>query len=278
MSFRTYHAVTGTDASQLGGQVEAQRQRVRARLQAVRRVVAVASGKGGVGKSWITVALALGAAARGQRVALLDADLKAPTAARLLGASGPLRVDEHGVHPAEGRGGVRVLSSDLLLSDGAPLMWRARTGDDFAWRTLLETGMLRELLGDGAWGELDLLLVDLPPDVDRLADLAALAPSLAGVVMVTIPSEESRAAVRRALRRASDAGIPLLGVVENMAGQRCARCGEVSPLFAGDAGAWLSGEFAVPLLARVPFAPGALDDPDSRVLADLRDALRRVLR
>ena len=278
MSFRTYHALGGADVSRLGEQVDAQRERVRARLRTVSRVVAVASGKGGVGKSWITAALALGAAARGKRVALLDADLKAPTAARLLGAGGPLRVDEQGVHPAEGRRGVRVLSSDLLLSDGAPLMWRARTGDDFAWRTLLETGMLRELLGDGAWGDLDLLFVDLPPDVDRLADLATLAPSLAGVVMVTIPSEDSRAAVRRAMRRAADAGIPLLGVVENMVGQRCARCGDVSPLFAGDAGAWLAGEFAVPLLARVPFAPGALDDDSSRPVAELWDALRRVLR
>lgn len=272
MSFRTYHEVTGADRSALGQQVGAQRERVRDRLKSVRNVVAVVSGKGGVGKSFVTSALALGAAAMGNRVGVLDADLKAPTMPSMLGASGPLRVDDEGIHPAVGRDGVRVVSTDFLLADGAPLAWRSTVGDAAVWRGLLEAGTLREFLADVAWGDLDLLLVDMPPDSDRLDDLAELAPSLAGAIAVTIPSDESRRAVQRAIRRALDSKVRLLGIVENMAGRACADCGAVQPLFPGDAGAQLAEEFDVPLLHRLPFAAG-----DTTAAAKLATALREVL-
>jgi ATP-binding protein involved in chromosome partitioning len=260
VSFRTYHEVTGDDRSALGAQVAAQRRRVRDRLASVRRVVAIASGKGGVGKSHVAASIA-GCAARllDGGVGVLDADLQGPTIPRLLAAAGPLRVDAEGVvQPATGRDGVRVVSTALLLEADAPLAWRAPDEDSFVWRGVLETGALREMLADVAWGALDLLVVDLPPGVDRLRDLATLVPALAGTVAVTIPSEESRAAVARSMRAAADAGIPLLGVVENMSGCVCGACGAARPLFEGDAGAALSAGFGVPLLGRIPFAaPGA---------------------
>jgi ATP-binding protein involved in chromosome partitioning len=276
VSFRTYHEVPGDDRSRLGAQVASQRRRVRDRMAGIRRVVAVASGKGGVGKSHVTAAVARCAAAMlPGGVGVLDADLHGPTIPRLLGARGPLRVDAAGiVEPAVGHGGVRVVSTALLLEVDAPLAWRGPDEEAFVWRGALEAGTLRELLGDVAWGPLDLLLVDLPPGGERLRDLAALARGMAGAVAVTIPSEESRAAVARSMRSAAAAGIPLLGVVENMSGRRCRACGAAEALFEGDAGASLARDFGVPLLARIPFATA---DGDADAAQAVRAATAALL-
>lgn len=276
MSFRTYHEVTGPDRSRLGEQVGQQRARVAARLAGVRRTIAVMSGKGGVGKSYVTASLALGAArSLAGGVGVVDADLKSPTVARMLETRGPVRVTEDGVHPPVSPHGVRVMSTAFLLDDGAPLAWREHPGERFVWRGVLETGALREFLSDVVWGTLDLLLVDLPPGADKLSDLAELLPQLTGAIAVTIPSDESHAAVRRSMQAARQQGVPLLGVVENMSGYECDGCAQTRPLFSGDAGAELAREFDVPLLARVPFrfagvaAPRARDDDIERLVATL---------
>lgn len=275
MKFRTYHQVEGEDASRLGEQVAAQRERVQERLRGIRRVIAIMSGKGGVGKSYVTAALALGLARRLTRgVGVLDADLKGPTAARLVGATGPVRLDEEGAHPALGHEGVKVFSMDLLLEDGQPLRWNEPGHERFVWRGLLETGALREFLADVVWGPLDLLLIDLAPGADRLEDLAELVPGLSGALAVTIPSEESRRSVERAMRSAEHAKVRLLGVIENMSGYACAGCGRTGPLFPGEAGPALAKEFGVPLLARIPFHPAALPPAE---LATLTDAVAAVL-
>ena len=276
VKFRTYREVTGSDASALGSQVERQRERVRSRLASIGRVVAIMSGKGGVGKSYLTAGLARLLAARDRRVGVLDADLAAPTAARLLGASGPLQIDEE-VHPASGAAGIKVFSTDLLLEEGAPLRWREPDSERFVWRSTLEAGVLREFLSDVAWGDLDLLLVDLPPGTDRLHDLAELVAAQAAIVAVTVPSNESQRAVSRAMRAATEGGLTILGVVENMSGYACPDCGATGPLFPGDAGAALAAEFEMPLLARIPFAPGrSLDDPITE-LAAVADAVQTGL-
>lgn len=276
MSFRTYHQVTDPDRSRLGEQVGLQRARVAARLAGVKRTIAVMSGKGGVGKSYVTASLALGAArSLAGGVGVVDADLKSPTVARLLDTRGPVRVSEDGVHPAVSPHGVRVMSTAFLLDDGAPLAWREHPGERFIWRGLLETGALREFLSDVVWGTLDLLLVDLPPGADKLSDLAELFPQLTGAIAITIPSDESHAAVRRSMQVARQRCVPLLGVVENMSGYECDGCAQTRPLFSGDAGAALAREFDVPLLARVPFrsagaaAPRARDDDIERLVATL---------
>ncbi|MBI4502192.1 MAG: ATP-binding protein [Gemmatimonadetes bacterium] len=254
MTFRSYHQVPGADRSGLLDQVLAQRARVTERLARVRRVVAVMSGKGGVGKSHVTALLARGAAnGKGRRVGVLDADLKSPTCARMLGAQGPVRVGENGAEPVVGIDGVRLFSSDLLLEEGKPLAWKEPDSERFLWRGALETGALREFLSDVAWGDLDLLLIDLPPGADRLADLAALVPGITGTVAVTIPSEESRRSVERSIRTALDAKIPVLGIVENMSGYACEHCYNVGPLFEGNAGEALSETFRIPLLGKLPF-------------------------
>ncbi|HEV8358321.1 MAG TPA: P-loop NTPase [Gemmatimonadales bacterium] len=276
MKFRTYHQVEGSDASRLAEQVAAQRRRVEERLGTIGRVVAIMSGKGGVGKSYVTAAIALGLADRlPGGVGVLDADLKGPTAARLLGASGPVRLDQDGVHPAPGQSGVKVFSMDLLLEDGQPLRWNEPAHERFVWRGVLETGALREFLADVVWGSLDLLLVDLPPGADRLEDLAELVPHLAGALAISIPSEESRRSVERAMRSALRAKVKLLGVIENMSGYACGQCGRTGPLFPGNAGPALAEEFGVPLVAKIPFHSAPYPPAE---LKTLTDALAAVIR
>ena len=254
MSFRTYHEVPGEDRSQLAAQVGALRELVGSRLRTVRRTVAVMSGKGGVGKSYVTGLLAREAATTAT-VGVLDADLRGPTVSRMLEAKGPLAVTADGVEPASGVDGVRVVSTDLLLDEGRPLRWRDPGRERFIWRGALEASALREFLGDVVWGDLDLLLIDLPPGSDGVTDLHELVPGLDGAIAVTIPSEESRRSVARSIQAAVDEGIPVLGIVENMSGYRCPGCEATQPLFPGQAGAELSRAFGIPILARLAFQP-----------------------
>jgi len=277
VSHRTYFDVEGADRSALGDQVGRQRARVIERLRDVTRVVAVVSGKGGVGKSYVTAALARALAQSNAAAGVLDADLQSPTVARLLGASGPLRVTDDSVHPALGTHDVRVVSTDLLLDDGRPLAWRSNAGESHVWRGAAEAGVLREFLADVAWGALDVLLVDMPPDAGRLADLATLVRDKLSAIAVTIPSDESARSVQRALTAARDAGVTILGVVENMSGYACATCDTIGPLFSGNAGDRLAAAFDVPLLARLPFVPAGATPPNlPEVLIDVVHAQRAM--
>ena len=247
MSIRTYADLTGRDQSGLGEQVAEQHARVRHRLAGVRRVVGVVSGKGGVGKSYVTAHLATALARAGQAVGVLDADFNGPTVARLLSTdpSERLRIQGDAVVPIVGRDGVRCMSMTYLLEDGRPLTFRGPEHDSFVWRGAAEAAALREFLADVAWGALDVLLIDLPPGIQRCLELCDLLEQPPEGVTVTIPTPESGEAVRRALRAAADRGVRLLGIVENMVG----------PEFPGDAAETLSQEFAIPVLARLPFHP-----------------------
>lgn len=287
LGIRTYGDLHGEDASGLGDQVAEQAARVERRLAGVDRVVAVTSGKGGVGKSLLSAALAVAASRRGLAVGLVDADLNGPTAARFLGAARePLRVTEKGILPARTPPGVALMSSALLLDDEAPLRWREPGAHSFVWRGTQERGAFREFLSDVAWGARDLLLVDLPPGGQRLLDLGELVPGLAGAVAVTLPSEASRTSVARSLSLCRRRGIPILGVIENMSGVLCAECGAHGPLFSGDAGAGLARDFEVPLLGRIPFVASVSERAESGELGAVvedavtgqpyRDALRAL--
>ncbi len=244
------------DKSNILGQVLAQRERVAARLAHIQRVVAVMSGKGGVGKSALTANLAAALAMQGRAVGVLDADIHGASAAAMLGARGQrVAIGENGARPAIGVADVRVMSMDLFLSDeDASVTWRHPGGlaaDTFVWRGTLEANVLREFLADTDWGELDFLLIDMPPGADRFETLMRLAPNLSGALVVTIPSQVSHLVVRRAIAAARKAGARLLGLVENMAGLDE---GEVErELFPDGRGETFAGEVGVPYLARVPF-------------------------
>jgi ATP-binding protein involved in chromosome partitioning len=242
---RTYHQLTDPDRSGLAGQITAQRRRVAERLAGVGRMVAVMSGKGGVGKSYVTAHLARALAQGGRATGVLDADLNGPTIPRLLGTVERPTADTAGVKPAVGLDGVKCISMALLLEDGAPLAFRGPTAESFVWRGAMEAAALREFMGDVVWGSLDTLLVDLPPGIQRYTELCDILGSAPPVLTVTIPTPESRDAVRRAMRAAVERGSQLLGIVENMVGGQ----------FEGTAADELAAEFATPVLARIPWHP-----------------------
>jgi ATP-binding protein involved in chromosome partitioning len=258
LKHRTYAELSGSDTSRMADQVAAQQERVAERMAGVKACVAVMSGKGGVGKSMTTATLAVACANRGLTVGLLDADLVGPSAARMSGVdSSRLRVHDSGVDPAESDAGVKVMSMELLLEEGSALDWRGPESDSFVWRGAQERSALREFLADVTWGDLDLLFVDLPPGTQRFVDLDELLPRLDGLIVLTIPSAASESAVGRSMSLARERDIRILGVVENMAGYACADCGEIRPLFPGDAGDQLCKTHDTPLLGRIPFDPDA---------------------
>ena len=280
---KKYRDIAGDGGSNIVGQVEAQHAKLKARLTSVRHVVAVLSCKGGVGKSSITANLASAFALSGWRVGVLDADLNGPTMAKMLGVRGrKLIMSGDGVEPPETALGVKVMSMDLLLSsDAAPLAWDAPTqAEAHTWRGAMEAQALREFLADTRWGELDALLLDLPPGTDRLATVASLVPALAGSVVVTIPSEVSQLVVRKAITAAGQTKAPLLGLVENMAG-----------LFPGPDATALARETGIPFLGAVPFDPKlaeaadrgepfvalAPESPAAQALTSIAAALRAAL-
>ena len=243
---RTYHELTNPDRSGLLDQILTQRRRVADRLAGVRRTIAVMSGKGGVGKSYVTAHLARALARAGQQVGILDADLNGPTIPRLLETPRAAHsTSDDGVEPAIGLDGVKCISMALLLEDGAPLAFKGPSAESFVWRGAMEASALREFLGDVNWGNLDTLLLDLPPGMQRYIELCDILGKAPAVLTVTIPTPESRDAVRRAMRAAVDHGSELLGIVENMVG------GELT----GSAGDDLATEFGIPVVARIPWHP-----------------------
>jgi len=204
------------------------------------------SGKGGVGKSYVTAHLARALARAGRQVGILDADLNGPTIPGLLETPrAAQRTSDDGVEPAIGLDGVKCISMALLLEDGAPLAFKGPSAESFVWRGAMEASALREFLGDVNWGNLDTLLLDLPPGMQRYIELCDILGKPPAVLTVTIPTPESRDAVRRAMRAAVEQGSEIVGIVENMVGRE----------FTGTAADDLAKEFDRPVLARIPWHP-----------------------
>jgi ATP-binding protein involved in chromosome partitioning len=244
---KRYRDVTGDGGSNIVGQITEQQARLARRLGAVRHLVAVVSGKGGVGKSALTANVAASLALGGWRVGVVDADLNGPSMATMLGVRGrTLAITSEGVEPPATPLGVKVMSMDLLLpSDDAPLTWAAPTQQDaYTWRGSMEANALREFLADTSWGELDVLLIDLPPGTDRITTVVSLVPALSGTVVVTIPSDVAQLVVKRSLSAAAATGTPILGLVANMTG-----------LFPGPDARALAEHAGIPFLGEVPFDP-----------------------
>ncbi len=232
---KSYKELPDDAGSNIIGQVTAQANRLSQRLSTVKHTVAIMSGKGGVGKSAITANIATALSLMGCTVGIVDADINGPSIAKMMGVRNiTLEYTKSGVLPAISHLGIKIISMDLILSeDDAPVMWNAQTQKDaFTWRSTMEVGALREFIGDTEWGDLDFLLLDLPPGSDRLPNVVELIPNLGGVVVVTIPSEISQLIVKKSITMARDIlKVPIIGVVENMAFYMCKHCGEPEPLF-----------------------------------------------
>jgi ATP-binding protein involved in chromosome partitioning len=244
-----------------------QQELLKYRMKQVKHKVAVISGKGGVGKSTITVNLAAAFALHGKRVGILDADIHGPSVPRLLGLTGQqVKVGPPGAFPVTGILGMKVVSIDFFLpEERTPTIWRGP----------LKRTAIRQLLSDIVWGELDVLFIDLPPGTgDEPLSIAQFLPNIDGVVIVTMPSELSRAVVKKAITFAQRLGMPIIGVVENMSGYVCPSCGEKIDIFQSGGGKKMAEEAGVPFLGSLPIDPkiGVASDKGSPFVIEHADS------
>jgi len=211
-------------------------------IENVHNIVAVASGKGGVGKSTTAVNLALGFAANGQRTGILDADIYGPSIPRLLGLTGRPDVDDNNILKPMDAYGLKAMSMGFLIAEDEPMIWRGP----------MVIQALTQMLRDVAWGELDVLVVDMPPGTgDAQLTMAQQVP-LAGSVIVSTPQDLALIDARKGLNMFRKTNVPVLGIVENMSYFLCPKCGERSEIF-GYGGARKEAEkLGVPLLGEVP--------------------------
>ncbi len=235
-----------------------QEARLRERMKKVKHKIAVISGKGGVGKSIITVNLAMALASKGYSVGILDADIHGPSIPKMLGLHGMrLQSGPPGVFPVKGPMDVKVVSMDFLLpSEESPVIWRGP----------LKMSVIRQFLSDVVWGSLDFLLIDLPPGTgDEPLSVMQLLPEMDGAVIVTIPSEVSQLVVKKAVVFARELKIPVLGIIENMSYFICPNCGAEINIFQSGGGEKIAKELSVPFLGKIPLDPKICESGDKGV-------------
>jgi ATP-binding protein involved in chromosome partitioning len=228
--------------------------KLKERMGKIKHKIAIISGKGGVGKSTVTVNLAAAFAKRGFRVGVLDADIHGPSVPKLLGVEGKtVKTTAIGVLPVAGPLGIEVMSIDFFLPEQAPTIWRGP----------LKMRAIRQFLVDIVWGDLDFLFIDLPPGTgDEPLSIAQLLPELDGVVIVTMPTGLSSSVVKKAITFAERLNMPIIGVVENMSGFVCPHCGKKTEIFGSGGGEKMSREAEVPFLGSIPIDPKIGADSD----------------
>ena len=222
-------------------------------LPGIRSIIAVASGKGGVGKSTTAVNLALALARSGQRTGILDADIYGPSQPRMLGITGrPSSPDGKKLRPMENYG-VRVMSMGFLVDEDAPMIWRGP----------MVQSAIQQMLGDVEWGELDVLVVDLPPGTgDAQLTMAQRVP-LAGAVIVSTPQDIALLDARKAINMFRKVDVPILGVIENMSYFLCPHCGGRSEIFSHGGARETAERFGVDFLGEIPLDLAIRQDTDA---------------
>ena len=252
-------------------------QRGVALLPGVKNMVAVASGKGGVGKSTTAVNLALALAAEGARVGLLDADIYGPSLPLMMGIDGrPESADGKTMEPMRNHG-VQVMSIGFLVAQDDAMIWRGP----------MATQALEQLLRQTRWDALDYLVVDMPPGTGDIALTLSQRVPLTGAVVVTTPQDIALLDARKGIKMFEKVGVPILGVVENMAAHVCSQCGHVEPVFGADGGHTLATDYGLDYLGALPLAmqirvqadcgtPTVVAEPDGEVAGIYKSVARRV--
>ncbi|HLX04106.1 MAG TPA: P-loop NTPase [Candidatus Binatus sp.] len=253
------------------------RDRIRINLSSVGATIALASARGGVGKSMLAVNIAAATAMKGRKVAIIDTDLNSPSIAAMLGMKPQRRYPMiEGIEPVAGPHGLRVVSSDQLPggepppisfvddqldgNGGEPVAPASTRPAELSYR-----GALSRMLAQSQFGSVDLLIIDLASGLDRLHALASMV-ALDGVVLLTHPSAQDTSAARQAMKIGRAIGAPIIGIVENMAGFNCDGCRAVRPLWPeGDLNG-IAREASVPILGRLAFEPRLADSTDRGVL------------
>jgi ATP-binding protein involved in chromosome partitioning len=244
----------------------------------IKNIIAVASGKGGVGKSTTAVNLALALAAEGATVGMLDADIYGPSQPLMLGVTGrPTSKDGKSLEPMEGHG-IQAMSVGFLIeSTDTPMVWRGP----------MVTQALEQLLTETKWRDLDYLVVDLPPGTGDIQLTLAQKVPVTGAVIVTTPQDIALIDARKGLKMFEKVGIPILGIVENMAIHICSSCGHAEHIFGSGGGEKMGRDYGVELLGSLPLdirireqadsgKPTVVADPDGPVAAIYRDIARKV--
>lgn len=219
----------------------------------IRHVVAVVSGKGGVGKSTVTGLLALATAKAGYKTGILDADITGPSIPRLFGVEGPLSATDQGMLPVKSKGGVGIISANLLLPHG---------DDPVIWRGPLIAGVVKDFWSGTIWGDLDYLFVDMPPGTGDVPLTVFQSLPVDGCVVVTSPQQLVGMIVGKAVHMAGKMSIPILGLVENLAYYRCPSCGEELEIFGQSQVKEVANRYGLEKTLRLPI------DPDLTKLSD----------
>ena len=247
-------------------------------IPGAKNIIAVASGKGGVGKSTAAVNLALALDRIGARVGLLDADIYGPSQGIMLGIPEGRRpeVRDERFVPMKAHG-IEAMSMSMLVTDRTPMVWRGP----------MVSGALQQLLNQSAWSDLDYLVVDMPPGTGDIQLTLSQAVPVGGAVIVTTPQEIALADARKGIEMFSKVNIPILGIVENMSYFACDGCGKRHALFGSGGGERVAGEYGTELLGAFPLAPAIREqtdagrptvasEPESEIAALFRDCARRT--
>ncbi len=242
----------------------------------LRHVVAVGSGKGGVGKSAVTALLAAELRRRGRTVGILDADITGPSIPKSLGVPGPLLDRGEGIEPATSRSGIPIVSSQFMVEDEqTPVIWRGP----------LVTRLITQFFGSVRWGTLDYLLIDMPPGTSDVPLTVFQTIPIDGMVFVLTPQDLAALIVKKAMNMARDLHVPLLGLVENMSWLTCPHCQKQIDLFGSGKVGRIAEEYGIPVLGRLPLAPrvseladlGRLDELGSAELTALGAAFEKTV-
>ncbi len=220
----------------------------------VKRVIAVASGKGGVGKSFVTTMLAVEASRRGLRVGILDADITGPSIPKAFGLAGSTYQSENGIEPTVSNGGIRVMSLNMLVEDPS---------DPVVWRGPVIAGVVKQFWSDVHWGELDVVFVDMPPGTGDVPLTVFQSLPVDGVVIVSTPQDLVEMIVSKSVKMAGMMDKRVLGLVENMSYLKCPDCGKELAVFGESKAEALAKRFDIPNMFRMPISPDFAEAVDS---------------
>nr|WP_298414526.1 iron-sulfur cluster carrier protein ApbC [uncultured Halomonas sp.] len=252
----------------------------RAVIEGVKHIVAVASGKGGVGKSTVTANLALAMAAEGYRVGLLDADIYGPSQAQMLGIGQGVRpqsAGENSFKPLEAHG-IKAMSMAFMVDITEPMVWRGP----------MVAGAFQQLLNQTDWGELDYLFIDMPPGTGDIQLTLAQKVPVSGAVIVTTPQDIALLDARKGIEMFRKVNVPVLGIVENMSLHTCSNCGHHEPIFGEGGGERIAEQYGTSLLGKLPLElaireqvdsgkPTVVAEPEGEVTAIFRNVARAVV-
>ena len=241
----------------------------------VKKVIAVVSGKGGVGKSTVTSMLAVAMARKGKRVGVLDADITGPSAPTAFGVTECQGANEDGLYPALTKGGIQVMSINLLLDN---------PGDPVVWRGPVIAGAVKQFWTDVIWEDVDYLFVDMPPGTGDVPLTVFQSLPVDGIVIVTSPQDLVSMIVSKAVKMANMMHIPVLGFVENYAYLQCPDCGKKISVFGKSHLDSIADEFGLPVLARLPIDPtiaeaydnGLMETVNTDAVVNVIDAVEKV--